>query len=967
MDLIRKHDYVDIELDSGNIHRSWMTHSIGKNDALANAFGVRVFRGGFPADLEGAVCEGFFRNAEGTNILITETAGIEGNIAYVALPQACYNVEGQFCLAIKLIGGGVTGTMRIVDGMVDNTNTSSPVAPTETVPTYQEILAVYAEMQEAVDDYDDVVAAQDAKIDDLKSAITFLSTKDADNTATWESGSLAAADASNITSQTRIRMAASVQITDNIIGLKAKTGYEFLVYAWTLPNTYIGCMKTGGSFDKTTSGYLWITEFQMKEGYKYKIVMRNATNPTANMTTAEGSNCLYVVRRIDSTLTQEQEAADAKVTGNMINLSMIGNEAINISGGLLLVGTIGSSNKNVRSGYRYMSRQIIIDKNYKAITVKAQTSKDAFITFFKTALTESLADDASVTPYLATGETGRHVIIQGNTETFAIPSDAVAIIVTVTSSDSDFTPDSMLGNTNVEKQIIDITEELDEAEEDIYITTKNLQRITGSKILEFVPGIYPTGSTGATIDISTPQTSQYGKYCAKTQVSEGQRLLLKTSSGSSSYKAYSVTDENFNVIKVAGSTGEYDTEIEIPADAAWVVVNSDPGSQYYAIIIDKADDSEMESVNQKIEAATGGRFLDFASGLFPTPAEGQQGSTTRSPSTNRISAITEIEEGETIKLNTSTGSSTYHTFAILDEDEIVLVQGDKNSGTKEFIAPEGSKYLVVNTIATYTNYYAIVFHSQDNLIYDSLNVGMFNRIAVCGTSWDCSYGYSRYTGELHAYTRRSRSWIAVLANMYGIDYSCYGVPSATTIAAESSHIGEHGAVCWQTDSHGLPKVLSDADNGMKSDLYWMDLSQNDWKKIGRYDNTYLGTIDDIKEDYTQNPDTFYGNYGRIVDQIIAKCPRALLIFSYKETASTQQAGKDYAAAVRAIAGHYGAPYINFEDDPWFLNWLEKHLVQDHPTFTDYAGIAKAAERLFAICAKKNWEYFKNFVPASDPS
>ena len=72
--------------------------------------------------------------------------------------------------------------MRIVDGMVDNTNTSSPVAPTETVPTYQEILAVYAEMQEAVDDYDDVVAAQDAKIDDVKSTIDDVNNWFADET-----------------------------------------------------------------------------------------------------------------------------------------------------------------------------------------------------------------------------------------------------------------------------------------------------------------------------------------------------------------------------------------------------------------------------------------------------------------------------------------------------------------------------------------------------------------------------------------------------------------------------------------------------------------------------------------------------------------------------------------------------------------------------------------------------------------
>ena len=36
--------------------------------------------------------------------------------------------------------------MRIVDGMVDNTGVDGAVAPVGTIPTYQEILAVYDQM-----------------------------------------------------------------------------------------------------------------------------------------------------------------------------------------------------------------------------------------------------------------------------------------------------------------------------------------------------------------------------------------------------------------------------------------------------------------------------------------------------------------------------------------------------------------------------------------------------------------------------------------------------------------------------------------------------------------------------------------------------------------------------------------------------------------------------------------------------
>ena len=168
---IYKQNIVKIDLNAGNIHRSFLNHSIGKNDSGADHFGISVFRGKDAVDLTGVTVQGYFRDPQGNNIAITSGNTVSGNTAEVVLPQACYNYEGQFCLAIKLIGGGITGTVRIVDGMVDNTNTGGAVAPTGTVPTYQEILAVYEDMQEAVADYEEVVATQNGKILELKGDI----------------------------------------------------------------------------------------------------------------------------------------------------------------------------------------------------------------------------------------------------------------------------------------------------------------------------------------------------------------------------------------------------------------------------------------------------------------------------------------------------------------------------------------------------------------------------------------------------------------------------------------------------------------------------------------------------------------------------------------------------------------------------------------------------------------------------
>ena len=140
-------DILKMNMNRGGFHRSFLNHAIGKNDNIANRFGVELYRDDEPVDLNEASCEGFFLSPAGEHIIIMGQAS--GNVAFVDLPQACYNYEGQFTLAIKVIGGGVTGTVRMIDGQIVNTFTDGAVAPVASVPTYQEVLAVYDQMLEA--------------------------------------------------------------------------------------------------------------------------------------------------------------------------------------------------------------------------------------------------------------------------------------------------------------------------------------------------------------------------------------------------------------------------------------------------------------------------------------------------------------------------------------------------------------------------------------------------------------------------------------------------------------------------------------------------------------------------------------------------------------------------------------------------------------------------------------------------
>ena len=116
---VQRLDLVDIDMGRGGMIRSRMGQVLGKDDVIENQFGVRVYRDGVPEDLTGATVTGYFTDSAGTRTVISGTAS--GNEAVVTLPDDCYEVAGIFMLAIKATQGGVTRTLRIVDGTVGET------------------------------------------------------------------------------------------------------------------------------------------------------------------------------------------------------------------------------------------------------------------------------------------------------------------------------------------------------------------------------------------------------------------------------------------------------------------------------------------------------------------------------------------------------------------------------------------------------------------------------------------------------------------------------------------------------------------------------------------------------------------------------------------------------------------------------------------------------------------------------
>lgn len=147
---IYREDIVDIELESGSVQRSFSNKTIGEGDTEGNRFGFRCFRNGAPVQLNGSTVIGHFTRADGTTIQI-DGGAVTGDTAYITLPAACYAVEGQFTLAIKLSGGGVTGTIRMVDGTVINTTNGTVIDPGDVIPDLSDYLAAVEDAEDAAE------------------------------------------------------------------------------------------------------------------------------------------------------------------------------------------------------------------------------------------------------------------------------------------------------------------------------------------------------------------------------------------------------------------------------------------------------------------------------------------------------------------------------------------------------------------------------------------------------------------------------------------------------------------------------------------------------------------------------------------------------------------------------------------------------------------------------------------------
>lgn len=213
----------------------------------------------------------------------------------------------------------------------------------------------------------------------------------------------------------------------------------------------------------------------------------------------------------------------------------------------------------------------------------------------------------------------------------------------------------------------------------------------------------------------------------------------------------------------------------------------------------------------------------------------------------------------------------------------------------------------------------------------NVGIGIFNSIGVIGDSYTAGavvLDDSTWSGV------GQRTWLSQMCRRNGVNYANYGLGGAST----KSYINDK-----------LPDVLS----GAEQSVYIMALGINDAWSLGL---DYIGGESDINDDYLINPDTFYGNYARIIEQTQAKFPNAKMIMLGLQVATTNH--EEYNAAIKVIAEHYNIPFINPADDRYFTDPIYTNMVGGHPTLLGYSCASYGIERLINDCINNNVDYFK---------
>lgn len=114
-------------------------------DNMGNRVGVVVLDGGEPATLNGTVT-GYVIRADGGTVVVV--GAVDGNKAYIDLPESAYAVPGQIQIAIRLVSGDAKTVLGAISAYVQRTATGTIIDPGHVIPDIDDLLAQIERMEQ---------------------------------------------------------------------------------------------------------------------------------------------------------------------------------------------------------------------------------------------------------------------------------------------------------------------------------------------------------------------------------------------------------------------------------------------------------------------------------------------------------------------------------------------------------------------------------------------------------------------------------------------------------------------------------------------------------------------------------------------------------------------------------------------------------------------------------------------------
>lgn len=281
---------------------------------------------------------------------------------------------------------------------------------------------------------------------------------------------------------------------------------------------------------------------------------------------------------------------------------------------------------------------------------------------------------------------------------------------------------------------------------------------------------------------------------------------------------------------------------------------------------------------------------------------------------------------------------TTSTYTASDDEEYIRVSGQESQPMDVRIITTAASNDLKKVINDEIESYDILAH-----VMPKPSVSMYERVGFCGDSYVKG---SLYVNNTYIGDRPKLAWGSCMARQYGIEAEIYASGGADTNT-------------WQSRYDCLPLALSDTP----CDLYIFCFGINDYAYVTK------GTIADITnyESYEDYPNTFYGNYGKIIEQLMAHSPNCKMILMPPYQSKISPYYTWAKPAVVEIAEHYGIAVVDTADS-LIANSVDfvngKMLDGGHPTAPTHSAMGADIANLIGVCMANNDDYFKTFIGRS---